>query len=117
MLSPNRRTQDTLAAVVYTNALGKKTDARIVLQRCLIALGVLSIPSGVLWCFIEPVLVALGQPPQLAADTAGFLRGLLLGAPGFLAFESVKKFLQVQGGLCLFLERRRLHSPSLRCLG
>lgn len=39
----------------------------------------------------------LRQTPDLAHDVQSFLRVLCLGAPGYIAFESVKKYLQVQG--------------------
>jgi MATE family multidrug resistance protein len=41
----------------------------------------------------------LGQEQALAEHAAIFLRGLLPGAPAFLIFECVKKFLQAQGNM------------------
>lgn len=46
---------------------------------------------------MEPVLLALGQPDQLSKDVQRFLRVLIIGAPGYIAFESLKKYLQCQG--------------------
>jgi MATE family multidrug resistance protein len=57
----------------------------------------LFVPVAVLWAFIEPVLLALGQPPDLCNDVQVFLRVLIIGAPGYIAFESLKKYLQCQG--------------------
>ena len=52
---------------------------------------------AVLWAFIEPVLLALGQEERLSYDVQRFLRVLIVGAPGYIGFESVKKYLQCQG--------------------
>jgi hypothetical protein len=43
-----------------------------------------------------PVLLSLGQPAQLSKDVQEFLRVLIIGAPGYIAFESLKKYLQCQ---------------------
>ncbi|KAK7026504.1 ethionine resistance protein [Paramarasmius palmivorus] len=55
-----------------------------------------SIPVCVFWVFIEPVLLSLGQPAALSRDVQTFLRILILGAPGYVGFESLKKYLQCQ---------------------
>ena len=60
-------------------------------------LWVLLIPVCVLWAFIEPVLLALGQERRLSSDVQSVLRVLIIGAPGYIAFESLKKYLQCQG--------------------
>ncbi|KAK4701350.1 multidrug resistance protein, MATE family, partial [Phenoliferia sp. Uapishka_3] len=88
---------DTLASAIYTSPNSKRTDVGVVLQRCFLALGLLVIPNTLLWWFIRPVLLLLGQSESLAVNCQAFLRVLSLGAPGYVAFESVKKFLQVQG--------------------
>lgn len=46
---------------------------------------------------MEPVLLALGQPTHLSKDVQKFLRVLIIGAPGYIGFESLKKYLQCQG--------------------
>jgi len=46
---------------------------------------------------MEPVLLGLGQPAQLCKDVQKFLRVLIIGAPGYIGFESLKKYLQCQG--------------------
>lgn len=48
---------------------------------------------------MEPVLLVLGQPEQLSKDVQKFLRVLILGAPAYIGFESVKKYLQCQGNV------------------
>ncbi|KAI0357338.1 MOP flippase [Trametes cingulata] len=52
---------------------------------------------ALVWAFIEPLLLTLGQEERLSRDVQSFLRVLLLGAPGYIAFESLKKYLQCQG--------------------
>ena len=46
---------------------------------------------------MEPVLLALGQQGDLARDVQTFLRLLIIGAPAYIGFESMKKYLQCQG--------------------
>lgn len=46
---------------------------------------------------MEPILLGLGQPKQLSKDVQMFLRVLIIGAPGYIGFESLKKYLQCQG--------------------
>ncbi|GLB36735.1 putative MOP flippase [Lyophyllum shimeji] len=65
--------------------------------RCYILLCILFIPVGDFSSVIEPVLLALGQPASLTRDVQIFLRVLTLGAPGYIGFESLKKYLPCQG--------------------
>ncbi len=67
---------------------------------------ILLIPVCILWAFIEPVLLALGQPEILSSDVQRFLRVLIIGAPGYIGFESLKKYLQCQGKYIFFIETR-----------
>ena len=52
---------------------------------------------------MEPVLLALGQPTQLSKDVQKFLRVLIIGAPGYIGFESLKKYLQCQGNSLILI--------------
>lgn len=87
---------DTLGSQAFTGG-SRSTDLSVHFQRCVVLLWVLLIPVGVLWAFIEPVLLAIKEPPRLCKDVQDILRILLFGAPGFIAFESLKKYLQCQG--------------------
>lgn len=87
---------DTLGSQAYTGG-SRKTDLSIHFQRCIVILWALLIPVGFLWAYMEPVLLAFGQPGHLARDVQTFLRVLMLGAPGYIGFESLKKYLQCQG--------------------
>ncbi|TPX38230.1 hypothetical protein SmJEL517_g00011 [Synchytrium microbalum] len=87
---------DTLGSQAFTGA-SDKTEVGVLLQRCLLILTVLFVPVVALWYFAEPLFLLLGQEPQLSARAALFLRYLLFGAPAYLYFESIKKYLQAQG--------------------
>jgi len=87
---------DTLGSQAFTGG-SQKTDLGIHFQRCVLLLWILFIPVSIMWVFIEPVLLVLGQPPLLAFHVQRFLRILIVGAPGYIGFESMKKYLQCQG--------------------
>jgi len=87
---------DTLGSQAFTGG-ARPTDLSIHLQRCIILLWVLFIPVGVLWTFIRPVLLALGQTELLSSNVQRCLRVMIIGAPGYIGFESLKKYLQCQG--------------------
>ena len=87
---------DTLGSQAYTGG-SHKTDLSIHFQRCLIILWILLIPVAFFWAYMEPILLVFGQPDHLARDVQIFLRILILGAPGYVGFESLKKYLQCQG--------------------
>ncbi|THU97692.1 MATE efflux family protein [Dendrothele bispora CBS 962.96] len=87
---------DTLGSQAFTGS-PRPTDLSVHFQRCLVLLWMLLIPVCVLWAFIEPVLLALGQSTDLSHGVQNFLRVLIFGAPGYIGFESLKKYLQCQG--------------------
>ncbi|KAF8448854.1 mate-domain-containing protein [Boletus edulis BED1] len=87
---------DTLGSQAFTGGI-HKTDLSIHLQRCVVLLWALFVPVAVLWFFIEPVLLAIGEPVSLCKDVQDIMRILIFAAPGFIAFESLKKYLQCQG--------------------
>lgn len=86
---------DTLGSQAFTG--GHPKDLSIHFQRCIVLLWILVTPVCALWWFIEPVLLALGQSGPLSRDVQTFLRVLIVGAPGYIGFESLKKYLQCQG--------------------
>jgi MATE family multidrug resistance protein len=87
---------DTRGSQAYTGG-SQKTELSVHFQRCLVLLWILLVPVCILWVFIEPVLLALGQSENLSREVQRFLRVLTLGAPGYIGFESLKKYLQCQG--------------------
>ncbi|KAI0253650.1 MATE efflux family protein [Lactifluus subvellereus] len=87
---------DTLGSQAFTG--GKhSTDLSVHFQRCFIMLCLLFVPVGIAWANIAPILMALGQEEELSQGTQDYLRPLLLAAPGYIGFESLKKYLQCQG--------------------
>ncbi|RPD77371.1 MOP flippase [Lentinus tigrinus ALCF2SS1-7] len=86
---------DTLGSQAFTG--GDRPSVSIHLQRCMVLLWLMFIPIAILWAFIEPVLLALGQEARLSYDVQSVLRILIVGAPGYIGFESLKKYLQCQG--------------------
>ncbi|EIN06499.1 MATE efflux family protein [Punctularia strigosozonata HHB-11173 SS5] len=90
---------DTLGSQAYGS--GRHADLSIHFQRCLAHLWALFIPVAALWFWMEPVLLALGQGERLSRDVQGFLRVLVVGAPGYIGFETLKKYLQCQGIMTL----------------
>jgi multidrug resistance protein, MATE family len=57
----------------------------------------LFVPVAIAWANMESILMALGQEEELSRATQAYLRVLLLAAPGYIGFESLKKYLQCQG--------------------
>ncbi|KAJ3512451.1 hypothetical protein NLJ89_g3512 [Agrocybe chaxingu] len=86
---------DTLGSQAFTGGV-QKTDLSIHFQRCVILLWLLLIPVCILWAFVEPILLAFGQPLFLAREAQKFLRVLILGAPG-PRYEKLKVFLGIMG--------------------
>ncbi|KAK1218122.1 ethionine resistance protein [Marasmius sp. AFHP31] len=101
---------DTLGSQAFTGS-SRPTDLSVHLQRCILLLWILLLPVCITWAFIEPILVALGQPADLAADVQKFLRVLIVGAPGYVGFESLKKYLQCQGIMELSTTALLIMSP------
>ncbi|GAA5806868.1 hypothetical protein MFLAVUS_000216 [Mucor flavus] len=87
---------DTLCSQAWTGAKDK-TLVGVHLQRALCILALMFIPIAIVWWNCTALLLSLNQDPQLAYQAGLFLRCLMLGAPAFIAFEAVKKFLQAQG--------------------
>ncbi|KAF8834934.1 MATE efflux family protein [Paxillus ammoniavirescens] len=87
---------DTLGSQAFTGG-SHATDLSIHFQRCVVLLWILFIPVAFLWAFIEPVLLAIGEPARLCKDVQSIMRILIFGAPGYIAFESLKRYLQCQG--------------------
>lgn len=80
---------DTLGSQAWTGAEDPH-EVGVHLQRAILILTVLFIPIAGLWWWAEPVLLLLGQEPELSRMSALFLRWLLIGAPGYIYFEAIK---------------------------
>ena len=60
-------------------------------------LWVCTIPIGILWLSAEAVLMRIVPEKDVAILAGTYLRVVLIGAPGYATFESVKRYLQAQG--------------------
>ena len=67
------------------------------LQRCMLLLLLCLVPVGLLWIMSERIFIALHQPQEVAALASLYLRVLLVGAPGYVGFEALKRFTAAQG--------------------
>ncbi|ORZ17369.1 mate-domain-containing protein [Absidia repens] len=87
---------DTLLSQAWTGATDK-TLLGIHLQRALMILVLMFIPISIVWWNATIILLYLKQDHEVAYYTGLFMRYLLIGAPAYIAFEAIKKFLQAQG--------------------
>lgn len=95
---------DTLAAQAYGS--GRKKLVGLQLQRMIYFLWAITIPVGTIWACSTMFLEAIVPDRETARLAGMYLRILTLGAPGYAAFESGKRFVQAQG----------LFSATLYCL-
>ncbi|KAH3687027.1 hypothetical protein WICPIJ_001999 [Wickerhamomyces pijperi] len=67
-------------------------------MRCNVFLGLLFIPIGIIWIGLAPYVMNLivENDAQLVSLACGYLRILIIGLPGFILFETLKKYLQAQ---------------------
>ena len=73
----------------------------IILQRGILIEMLLCIPIFILWAFSEPLLIALGQDPELSALASLLIKWTMPGLVPFMIFECLKKYLQAQGIIIL----------------
>jgi multidrug resistance protein, MATE family len=86
---------DTLCAQAY--GAGRKKLVGLHVQRMVCLLWVVTIPIGMIWLNSERLLSAIVPERETVKLTSQYLSILLLGAPGWVIFESGKRFLQAQG--------------------
>ncbi|KAI9305787.1 mate-domain-containing protein [Cunninghamella echinulata] len=87
---------DTLCSQAWTGAKDK-TLVGLHLQRALLILAIMFIPIATIWLNATSIFIYLKQEPELAFHAGLFLKYLLIGAPFYIGFECVKKYLQAQG--------------------
>lgn len=87
---------DTLASSTFTASKDKR-DLGVLLQRAFVVLSLFYVPIAIMWASSEHLFLALGQSSKLSKDSAKFLTYLIPGGLGYVAFETMKKFLQAQG--------------------
>ncbi len=84
---------------IVSQAFGARDRDRVVvtLQRGLILAVAIGIPITIAWMFTEPVLLAMGQDPRLAAGAQTYVQVQLPSVIPFLAFTALRQYLQGQG--------------------
>ena len=86
---------DTLCAQAYGS--GHKQLVGVYCQKMVYLLWGVTIPIGIVWLFSHQILGAIIPEQKTVELAALYLRVLLIGAPGWAAFESGKRFVQAQG--------------------
>jgi MATE family multidrug resistance protein len=86
---------DTLCAQAY--GCGKKKLVGLQLQRMVFFLWTITIPIAIIWLFAEQILAVIVPEKEIAVLAGQYLRVLVVGAPGYAAFEAAKRYVQAQG--------------------
>jgi MATE family multidrug resistance protein len=86
---------DTLCAQAYGS--GKLHLVGLHLQRMIYFLWLMTIPIAAVWLSSTQILLLIIPEKECARLAGLYLKVLLLGAPGFAAFEAGKRFVQAQG--------------------
>ena len=86
---------DTLCSQAYGS--GNKKLVGLQLQRMVYFLWAITIPIAAVWLSAEQILVRIVPEADVARLAGLYLKVVLLGAPGYAAFESGKRYLQAQG--------------------
>ncbi|KAJ2124426.1 ethionine resistance protein [Coemansia sp. RSA 720] len=87
---------ETFCSAAYT-ASSDKTRVGFHMQRGLVAVTAQLIPTCLLFVWIDPLLVLLGQTDNVSELCGRFLRVWLWGSWPLVAFECLKRFVQAQG--------------------
>lgn len=96
---------DTLGA----HAFGAKAFTRVgvLLQRAIVVSTAVCLMLSPMLLFAKPALLKLGQDPKVVAIASDYLSHLVIGLWPLLLFESMRRYLQVQGVIL----------PTLCCSG
>ena len=86
---------DTLCSQAYGS--GKKKLVGLQLQRMVYFLWLITVPIAIIWLSAEQILVRIVPEADVARLAGLYLKIVLIGAPGYAAFESGKRYLQAQG--------------------
>lgn len=86
---------DTLCPQAY--GAGRYYSVGVHLQRCIAFSLVIYVPFALFWYYSEPLLMLVVPEKELVHLTAQFLKVLIFGAPAYIFFENLKRFLQAQG--------------------
>lgn len=95
--------QTTLSAPLFTSkSPSSKKEIGIIAQRGFILAHLCVLPMIVVWWFIRPIMIALGQPASLAIGLESFLRWMLLYIPGYGQSPRVLSLFFVSQGLTMY---------------
>ena len=86
---------DTLCAQAYGS--GRKKLVGLQMQRMTFFLWTITIPIAVIWLCADKILGAIVPEKEVARLGGLYLKVVLLGAPGYAAFEAGKRYVQAQG--------------------
>ena len=86
---------DTLCAQAYGS--GRKKLVGLQTQRMVYFLWTITIPIGIIWLCADLILMRIVPEKDVAVLAGRYLKIVLIGAPGYATFESVKRYLQAQG--------------------
>ncbi|KAL8780332.1 MAG: hypothetical protein Q9203_000784 [Teloschistes exilis] len=86
---------DTLCPQAYGS--GNKQLVGLQAQRMVYFLWAITVPIAIIWLSAEAILVRIVPEAEVARLAGLYLKILLLGAPGYAAFESAKRYVQAQG--------------------
>ncbi|KAI9179262.1 ethionine resistance protein [Blastocladiella emersonii ATCC 22665] len=86
---------DTLAAQAVTGASNPR-QAGIYLQRAILINFALAVPLSAAWCFAEPLLLLVGQDPELSSMAGDYIRILAFGILPMTVSDCIDKFLLAQ---------------------
>lgn len=89
--------QTTLSSPLFTSKKPSgKLEIGVIAQRGFILAQLCTLPMLVVWWFIRPIMISLGQPKSLAVGLEKFLRVMILYIPGYALMETSKAFMQSQ---------------------
>jgi MATE family multidrug resistance protein len=83
--------------IAQAHGRGDAAATGLAAQRGLVIALLLSVPVGLCWYETEAVLLAVGQDARLAHDAQVFARAQIPSIPFFLAFSTLRQYLQCRG--------------------
>lgn len=86
---------DTLCPQAF--GAGRYYSVGVHLQRCILMSFLIYIPFAIFWWYSKECLSLVVPEKELILLTSKFLRVLILGAPAYILFENLKRYLQCQG--------------------
>ncbi|RMZ84849.1 hypothetical protein DV737_g1006, partial [Chaetothyriales sp. CBS 132003] len=86
---------DTLCAQAYGS--GRRKLVGLQMQRMVFFLWVITVPIAIIWLLADKILLLIVPEKDVAYLAGLYLKVVLLGAPGYAAFEAGKRYVQAQG--------------------